>query len=246
MKIKNSKGFTLVEVLVALTVLGILIMPVTGMFSSSARNNYKTYRNSVALTVARDIMDRIKAGDIDHSNLEEEINSYKNKYKVEIRVDVSEGSGGNSLEKVKVYVAPGEGMDARAEGIMIASYATNVFIDSIDTSPPEGGNNGGGDGHGGDDGDDGEGNLPPPPETGDEEDYWNWYESLWDTFRIVGIAIIALLIVPAVLCLKVENMDIIQAITGCYNILVEIHDTHGHISWGLFKDKVKEYYGVDL
>jgi len=132
---KSRGGFTLIEVMAALAILGFVIIPVIGLFSSSGQINYKADRDIVALTVARDIMDRIKAGDIGPSNLEWEINNYKAEHGVEIRVEVLKSDENNELGKIKVYVTPREGMDARTQGLLLASYSTNVSIQSIDTSP---------------------------------------------------------------------------------------------------------------
>lgn len=235
---KYSGGFTLIEILVALAILGIVITPVIGMFASSAQRNLNSRRNTVALTVARDIMDRIKAGDIDSSNLESEVDNYKTTYGVEIKVEGPAESSGNSLEKLKVFVTPFEGMDAETEGIMIASYTTNVFVSSIDTSPPGGGGGGGGGGSG-----PGE----PPPAGGDEEDYWNWYHSLLNLLRAVGVIVLALTIIPVILWIKVEELHTpVEALIASYNILVHIHNTYGLINWGHFTNEVRDRYGIHL
>ncbi|MDK2878489.1 MAG: hypothetical protein PWR06_1205 [Thermoanaerobacteraceae bacterium] len=251
---KYSGGFTLIEILVAVAILGIVIVPVIGLFSSSVENNYKTNRDIIALTVARDIMDRIKAGDINRSNLEQEINDYKDRYGVEIKVEVPESTKNNNLSKVKVYVTPRKGMDAQTQGLMLASYSTNVFIESIDTSPPgnggedDGGNdNGGGSGNGGGHGG---GNIEePPPPAGDEDDYWNWFHRLLSFLRAVGVIILALTIIPLILWLKVpelHNRPFIDAIKASYDILVYIHNTYGLINWGHFKNEVRNRYGISL
>ncbi|MCR4430736.1 MAG: prepilin-type N-terminal cleavage/methylation domain-containing protein [Tepidanaerobacteraceae bacterium] len=130
-------GFTLIEIMVALAVMGVVIIPVMGLFSSSLEIRLNTSRDIMAITVARDIMDRIKAGDINQSNIEQELYNYKERFGVEIAVIVIpfETVNKNSLSKVKVYVAPRKGMDAIIHGVMLASYSTNVFIQCIDTSP---------------------------------------------------------------------------------------------------------------
>ncbi|MBA1336992.1 MAG: hypothetical protein HPY66_3428 [Firmicutes bacterium] len=233
-------GFTLIEILIALAVLGVVITPVIGMFTSTAQSNLKSRRNTVALTVARDIMDRIKTGDINSANIVGEIDNYKSTYGVEIKVDVPEDTGSNALEKLKVFVTPFEGMDAEKEGILVASYTTNVFVSSIDTSPPEGTGGGGAGGGGG-------GIEEPPPEGSDEDDYWNWYNRLLNSLRAVGVIILALTIVPIVLWIKVEELHTpIDALIASYNILVHIHNTYGVINWGHFTNEVRDRYGVHL
>lgn len=119
---RDRKGFTLIEVMVALAILAAVILPFTGMFSSAALSNYKTVGNTKALTIARDIMDRIKAGDINKSNLEKEKNNYETLYGVEIKILILGEDVENSLQKVKVYVSPHPGKDPEKEGIMLSSY----------------------------------------------------------------------------------------------------------------------------
>jgi prepilin-type N-terminal cleavage/methylation domain-containing protein len=126
-KDRHGGGFTLVEILVALAILGIVIPPVIGLFAAATESNQRSIRNTVALTLARDIMDRIKAGDINTLNQEQEIEVYKEKHGVEIHISgLGEGTG-NSLNMLKIYVAPELGMDPKTKGIVLASYFANVL-----------------------------------------------------------------------------------------------------------------------
>lgn len=133
-RLKQNGGFTLMEILVALAILGLLIPPVIGLFTAASASNYRSIRNTVALTVARDIMDRIKAGDINTYNQGRELENYRQQYGVEIFVSVEGAGKGNHLGLIKVYVSPKPGMDPQTGGIMLASYSTNVFADEIDTT----------------------------------------------------------------------------------------------------------------
>lgn len=130
-------GFTLVEILIALAVLGIVITSVAGMFTSSAQRNLASRRNTVALTVAGDIMDRIKAGDINSTNIGDEIDNYKAVYGVEIKVDAPGASETGGLTKLKVFVTPFEGMNPETEGVLLSSYAIDVYVPAVDTSAPQ-------------------------------------------------------------------------------------------------------------
>lgn len=131
-KMRFNGGFTLVEILVALAVLGILIPPVLGLFTVASISNHRSIRNTVALTVARDIMDRIKTGDINSINQDRRIEDYEERYGVKVFVSgIMEGSN-NSLGLVKVYVAPRPGVDPRTEGIMLGSYMTNIYTGEMD------------------------------------------------------------------------------------------------------------------
>jgi type IV pilus modification protein PilV len=131
---RKQAGFTLIEVLVALAVLGIVILPVLGLFTAASHSNHKSKRSTIALTLAMDIMDRIKAGDINYANGEREIKNYRDRYGVEIYISGMSTSKGGALKMVKVYVAPQLGMDPETEGIMLASYAANASIEEVDTA----------------------------------------------------------------------------------------------------------------
>ncbi len=131
-------GFTLAEILVALAILGLLIPPVVGLFIAASTSNQRSIRNTVALTVAKDIMDRIKTGNINIDNRAEMIGDYKAKYKVEILISGLTNKKGNTLNLIRIYVAPKPGMDPKSEGIMLASYVADVYTDKIKTTGPNG------------------------------------------------------------------------------------------------------------
>ena len=58
---KNNKGFTLVEVLIAMTILGIVVVPLLQAFVVSARTNAKAKNLLDATMVAENIMEELKA-----------------------------------------------------------------------------------------------------------------------------------------------------------------------------------------
>lgn len=58
---KDNKGFSLVELLVAMTILAIIVAPLLGVFVLSAKLNRRARGNSNATTIAEDIMEGIKA-----------------------------------------------------------------------------------------------------------------------------------------------------------------------------------------
>lgn len=126
-RIKGNDGFTLIEVLAALAVLGLLLPPIMGLFTVASVSNARSVRNTVALTVAGDIMDRIKTGDINLYNQEQRLRGYRDKYDMEILVDGIKDRGNHSLDLIKVYVASKPGMEPRTEGIMLSSYFANVY-----------------------------------------------------------------------------------------------------------------------
>ncbi len=57
----GSRGFTLLEVLVALVVLSIGLLGLSGMQTTSLRNNHSAFLRSQATVVTNDILDRMRA-----------------------------------------------------------------------------------------------------------------------------------------------------------------------------------------
>ena len=60
-KRKRSHGFTLLEVLVAMVVLSIGLLGLSGLQTSSLRNNHSAFLRSQATLVSNDIIDRMRA-----------------------------------------------------------------------------------------------------------------------------------------------------------------------------------------
>jgi type IV pilus assembly protein PilV len=58
---KVSRGFTLLEVLVAMVVLSIGLLGLSGMQAGSLRNNHSAFLRSQATVVSNDIIDRMRA-----------------------------------------------------------------------------------------------------------------------------------------------------------------------------------------
>ena len=61
---EKNMGFSLVEVLVAMTVLALVVAPMAALFSSSVRMNMVSKHRMNAITLAEDIMESLKANDI--------------------------------------------------------------------------------------------------------------------------------------------------------------------------------------
>lgn len=64
-KLNRNAGFSLVELLIAVTILSIIVIPLMHLFLSSARLNVKSRQTLRATTVAQDIMEGLKAYDVD-------------------------------------------------------------------------------------------------------------------------------------------------------------------------------------
>lgn len=71
-KLNNNAGFSLVELLIAVMILAIIVVPLLHVFVTSARINGKSKQTQRATTVAQDIMEGLKAYDIEE--LKEQFN----------------------------------------------------------------------------------------------------------------------------------------------------------------------------
>ncbi len=61
---KKNKGFSLVEVLVAMTVLALVVAPMAALFTSSVRMNMVSKHRMNAITLAEDLMEALKSNNI--------------------------------------------------------------------------------------------------------------------------------------------------------------------------------------
>lgn len=61
MYVKQDKGFTLIEVLIAVLVLGIGALGLAGMQATSLRSNHQAYLRSQATLLAHEMIDRMRA-----------------------------------------------------------------------------------------------------------------------------------------------------------------------------------------
>lgn len=58
---RSEKGFTLIEVAVALLVLAVGMLGIAGMQSSGMKTTFKSHQRAIAMTQAQDMADRIRA-----------------------------------------------------------------------------------------------------------------------------------------------------------------------------------------
>jgi len=64
-KLNKDAGFSLLELLIAVIILAIIVIPLLNMFLSSNRINVKSRQTLRATTLAQDIMEGLKAYDIE-------------------------------------------------------------------------------------------------------------------------------------------------------------------------------------
>ena len=62
---KQNKGFTLVEVLIAITILAIIVVPLLQAFVTSSRTNAKAKQLMKATTLAQNVMEELKANSLE-------------------------------------------------------------------------------------------------------------------------------------------------------------------------------------
>lgn len=60
-RVKNQKGFTLIELLVTISIIGIIGVPILGLFTASMRNNMHSKSRTSIVAVAQGVMDLYKA-----------------------------------------------------------------------------------------------------------------------------------------------------------------------------------------
>jgi len=59
MKIRNGAGFSMVELLVAITIIAIMVLPLVGLISSQLRKDQRTVDRKIALQLAQSTMEKL-------------------------------------------------------------------------------------------------------------------------------------------------------------------------------------------
>lgn len=72
-----KKGFTLIEVIVAIAMISLLILAITGLTSMSIKMNLEANKRDESFNVARSICEIYKSSSDTYSSVETEVNIYK-------------------------------------------------------------------------------------------------------------------------------------------------------------------------
>ncbi|GEM_PF-1066635 len=126
MKAKNINGFTLIEVMVSLSILAVTIIPLMSMLTLSARINRESSREFKSLMEAQRLVEEFKSLDIDEINemnykldkgrgcYEKYINQTESEYGAMVRIipDIL-------LYRIEVFVLDGDEVINYIEGSRI-------------------------------------------------------------------------------------------------------------------------------
>ncbi|MDE5932235.1 MAG: prepilin-type N-terminal cleavage/methylation domain-containing protein, partial [Lachnospiraceae bacterium] len=97
-QLNKNAGFSLVELLIAVIILAIIVVPLLHGFVTSARMNGKARQTQRAITVAQDLMEGLKAYDIEE--LKEQFNNPENGFYVMDQRMVQKSIGEDYFEKI--------------------------------------------------------------------------------------------------------------------------------------------------
>ncbi|MCT4621533.1 MAG: prepilin-type N-terminal cleavage/methylation domain-containing protein [Marinisporobacter sp.] len=75
--VKNKKGFTLIEIVISIAILGIIIIPISSLFITSAKINKKSNDLLHANHEAQQVIEVLRAGDVKSIDLDEVNNDNK-------------------------------------------------------------------------------------------------------------------------------------------------------------------------
>ena len=125
---KTSRGFTLLEVLVALVVLSIGLLGLSGMQTSSLRNNHSAMLRSQATAAVNDILDRMRANRDSAVDGDYDIN-----YGATPTAATCSGSGCSATDVARLNVAEWLGHVGRLPGGQgqISVNQVSITVDSM-------------------------------------------------------------------------------------------------------------------
>ena len=98
---KQNKGFTIVEVLIAITILAIIVVPLLQAFVTSSRTNAKAKQLMKATTLAQNVMEELKANSLEE--IARQFNGYQSSNSISSLGNAREASWDTSELK---YVYP--------------------------------------------------------------------------------------------------------------------------------------------
>lgn len=119
--IRNNKGLTLVEILAALVVLGIVLVSFMSFFTQSAKFTAHNDEKLTAVQVAEEIVAEVRQGDFP-----EDVNFDRYHYAVDIKI--TEGPV-NNLKKAFITVKSPEGA-----GINDPEFTTEMYFNRVEES----------------------------------------------------------------------------------------------------------------
>ena len=114
-KIKmNDRGFSLVELIVAITILAVVVIPMARMFTASTRMNMVSKRRMNAITLAEDTMEGIKANTLDQIAWKF---NYTDHFDLISRKLFANGADGSSILQVDGFTTTAGAVDPADSGI---------------------------------------------------------------------------------------------------------------------------------
>ena len=130
---KQNKGFTLVEVLIAITILAIIVAPLLHAFVTASRTNAKAKQLMKATTLAQNVMEEMKA-----NSLEDVARQFNSSATTSYTSNLSIAGLAESLDKAYEAIETAEGYVAAttSENEVVGSQPANSSIRT--STAPEG------------------------------------------------------------------------------------------------------------
>lgn len=98
--VSHQRGFTLIEIIIATTIMALALVAVLQLFSLGVSSARRSQRSTIAVTLARNIMEEVASRDVIEQGHEEgDLEDYSMQYSI----DITEG-GLPGLHEVEVAV----------------------------------------------------------------------------------------------------------------------------------------------
>lgn len=99
---KGQKGFSFVEIMLGVVILGVLIVPLLGLFSSSSRATKSTVERAMALNLAADVIEYVRSIPYDSISKEHLDDIFTN------NEDIAKTTNANSEYRREIEVMEGD------------------------------------------------------------------------------------------------------------------------------------------